>query len=88
MPVKKWDAKWVNYLEHHLNSISKWNISTNPNEMPCAGGNIRFVFVPKEGALFELGTLFASYHKIYSFIDDSNVLGIFNRFITDWTIFC
>lgn len=87
-PVKKWDAKWVNYLEHHLNSISKWNIGTNPNETPCVGGDmVRFVFVPKEGALFELGTLSASYNKIYSFIEDRNALGILNRFITDWTIF-
>lgn len=48
---------------------------------------VRFVFVPKEGALFELGTLSASYNKIYSFIEDRNALGILNRFITDWTIF-
>ena len=56
--------------------------------MPCVGGEmLRYIFVPKEGVLFELGTLSASYHKIYSFVDDSNVFGILNRFITDWTVF-
>lgn len=86
--VKKWDTEWVNYLGHHLSSISKWNISTNPNEIPRAGGEMeRHIFTQKEGALFGLGTLSASYRQIYWCIDDSNVLGILNRFITDWTIF-
>lgn len=85
---KKWKTEWINYLEYHLSSISNWNINTSPNEIPCCGGEmIRYIFARKEERIFGLGTLSASYNKIYSFIDDSNVRGILNRFITDWTIF-
>lgn len=86
--IKKWKAEWINYLDLHLNCVSNWNINNNQNETPGVGGEMmRYIFVQNDGQLFELGTLSASHNKMYSFIDDSNVLGILNRFITDWAIF-
>lgn len=86
--IKKWKAEWIDYLELHLNCISNWNTNTNLNEAPCVGGEmIRDIFVQNEGQLFKLGTLSASYNKMYNSIDDSNVYGILNRFISDWDVF-